>query len=251
MAFYLQYRNLSKRVQQQLDEFKDQEKTGSLSPRLSGDTAPGTEANQKGKDDNDAHDYPYASLAGITVKENDDGSKYYLVSWESADDPANPHNWPMRRRLIAIFLLIAVAFVCTAASSIDSAVAVQAAKEFGVSEVVEALGGTASFLIGFGWGSLLCSPLSEMLGRYPVYIGTLVIFGCWLIGAALAPNIGAQIVFRLLAGFFASAPLTVAGGSVADMFNAKERTWAFPMFAVIGFGGPTLVSLRVRRWDFV
>lgn len=249
MAFYLQHRELSKRVQQQLDEHKDLEKTASSnpSPRLSGDTTRGAEENRKGKDEDSNHEYPYASLAGITLKDNEDGSKYYLVGFESDDDPTNPHNWPMGRRVVATGLLIMIAFVCTAASSIDSAVAVQAAEEFGVSEVVEALGGTASFLIGFGWGALFCAPLSEMLGRYPVYLGTLVVFGCWLVGAALAPNIGAQIVFRLLAGFFASAPLTVAGGSIADMFNTKERTLAFPIFAVVGFGGPTLVSDHVNE----
>lgn len=240
MAFFFQYRDLSKRVQQQLDAHKDKEKGVSGSPRLSGETTRDAFNEARLDKGGSGDDYPYASLPGITLSTADDGSKYYLVSWESDDDATNPHNWSLHRRIGAIFLLIAVAFVCTAASSIDSAVAVQAAKEFRVSEVVEALGGTASFLIGFGWGSLLCSPLSEMLGRYPVYLATLVIFGCWLVGAALSPNIGAQIVFRTLAGVFASCPLTVAGGSVADMFNARERTWAFPVFAVIGFGGPTL-----------
>lgn len=243
MAFYFQYRDLCKRVQQQLDEHNDQEKAVVSNPRLSGDTTRGdSNSSSKDQEDSDKQNHPYSSLPGIALEKKEDGSTYYLVSWESDDDTANPQNWPLARRVKAVFLLIAVAFVCTASSAIDSAVAPQTAKEYGVSEVVEALGGTSSFLIGFGWGALLCSPLSEMVGRYPVYLGTLLVFGCWLIGAALAPNIGAQIVFRFLAGLFASCPLTVAGGSIADMFNARERTWVFPMFSVIGFGGPTLVS---------
>lgn len=96
------------------------------------------------------------------------------------------------------------------------------------------------YLAGFGIGALLCSPLSELLGRYPVYLVTLIMFGIWLMAAALAPNIGAQIVFRFLAGLFGSAPLTVAGGSISDMWNPKEKTWVFPAFATSAFGGPVL-----------
>ncbi len=39
--------------------------------------------------------------------------------------------------------------------------------EFGVAEVVESLA-TANYLLVLGIGALLASPLSEMLGRYPV-----------------------------------------------------------------------------------
>ncbi len=64
--------------------------------------------------------------------------------------------------------------------------------------------------------------------------------GIWLMASALAPNIGAQITFRFLARLFASAPLTVAGGTISDIWNSREKTWAFPMFSTIGFGGPVL-----------
>lgn len=79
-----------------------------------------------------------------------------------------------------------------------------------------------------------------MLGRFPVYLDTLGIFGIWLMASALASNIGAQIAFRFLAGMFGSAPLTIAGGSISDIWNPIEKTWAFPVFSVSGFGGPIL-----------
>jgi len=58
--------------------------------------------------------------------------------------------------------------------------------------------------------------------------------------SALAPNIGAQLAFRFLAGFFGSTPLTCAGGSIADMWNPLERVYAFPIFANAAFTGPVL-----------
>lgn len=247
MAFVVQYRNLCKRVKQQLAEFDDQEKgKKSPSPRLSGDTTRGAENSEKDdRADDEAKDsekdeFPYAAMDGISVQTAKNGDKFYQVDWESSSDPQNPHMWSTSARMTTTLVLVSIAFVVTAASSIDSAIAPQAAMAFGVSDVVESLAGTGVFLIGFGFGSLAAGPLSEMLGRYPVYMGTLVIFGCWIVGAALSPNIGAQIVFRCLAGFCGAAPLTVSGGTMSDIWNTKEKTWAFPIFAIVGFGGPVL-----------
>lgn len=44
-----------------------------------------------------------------------------------------------------------------------------ASKEFGVSEVAESLA-TGLFLVGFGVGALVAGPISETIGRSPVYI---------------------------------------------------------------------------------
>lgn len=96
------------------------------------------------------------------------------------------------------------------------------------------------FLIGFGLGSLIAGPFSETFGRNAVYIGSLIIYSIWIMAAGLAPNFGAQIVFRFLAGCSASTPLVCAGGSVSDLYDGLEKTWGFPLFAIAGFGGPVL-----------
>lgn len=249
MAFVVQYRNLCKAIKKQLADFDDQEKGKTLpspSPRLSGDTTRAGEDSEKDASADDeakvseALQFPYSALDGISIQTANNGEKYYRVDWESESDPQNPHNWSTTHRMTLTLVLVAIAFVVTASSAIDSAIAPQAAADFGVSDVTESLAGTGIFLIGFGFGALAAGPLSEMLGRYPVYLGTLVIFGCWIIGAALSPNIGAQIVFRCLAGFCGAAPLTVSGGTMSDMWTAKEKTWAFPIYAIVGFGGPVM-----------
>ena len=58
--------------------------------------------------------------------------------------------------------------------------------------------------------------------------------------AGLAPNFAAKIVFRFLAGFFGSAPLTVGGGTIADLYNPLQATIAFPLMAIPAFSGPIL-----------
>ncbi|PQE03207.1 putative benomyl methotrexate resistance protein [Rutstroemia sp. NJR-2017a BBW] len=184
----------------------------------------------------------------------------FVVGYESESDPMNPHNWPVTKRIFCTIMIASIGFIVGFASSIDSAALTQASEEFGVSEVAESLA-TGLFLVGFGFGALFAGPISETIGRNPVYIVTLLIYMIWIMASALAPNLGAQLVFRFLAGFFGSTPLTCAGGSISDLWNPMERVFAFPVFANAAFMGPifgpvvggfvgqsSLVSWRWCEW---
>jgi hypothetical protein len=235
MAFFSQYRGIQRHVKEELQrvtEFSDPFSTATTineGQELGNFHSPG----KPNKGD------PYTRIPGITLKEDCNNELYYQVDWTGPDDQFNPKQWSTLHRVGATLLFCLVAFVATLASSIDSAVLIPASADFGVSEVAESLA-TALFLIGFGLGALLLSPLSELVGRWPVYLGSLAVFACWVLGSALAPNFGAQCVFRFLAGFSASTPLTVAGGSVGDLWSPVEKTFAFPLFAIPAFGGPVL-----------
>lgn len=171
------------------------------------------------------------------------GDHVFVVGYQGPDDELDPHNWSTPRRLCYTLLIAKVGLIVGFASSVDSAAAPQAAEEFGVSSVVESMA-TAMYLLGFGLGAPFAAPLSETFGRNPVYIGTMTLFMVFVMASALAPNIGAQLVFRLFAGLFGSTPLTCAGGSISDMWNAIERTAMFPVFANAAFWGPILGSSR-------
>lgn len=185
-----------------------------------------------------------SQIPGISLKSDCNGEKYYEVSWATPHDPFNPQQWSHARRVASTMCVCLIALVTTMASAIDSAVLSEASQHFGVSQVAESLA-TGLYLIGFGVGALIASPMSEIVGRFPVYIGALVIFGSWILGAALAPNFGSQLVFRFLAGLCGSAPLTVAGGSISDVWSTLEKTFGFPIFAIPGFGGPILGEYRI------
>jgi MFS family permease len=83
------------------------------------------------------------------------------------------------------------------------------------------------------------------------------LFMIFIMASALAPNIGTQFAFRFLAGAFGATPLTTAGGSVSDMWPSLEKTYAFPIYAIVGFGGPVLgpviasyvIKLGSWRWS--
>ncbi|KAK1140904.1 hypothetical protein N8T08_009777 [Aspergillus melleus] len=221
MAFILQYRALRRHVNQLVED------AGHAKEETSPDSSSPSKISNP------------SEIPGVSLKSDCNGEQYFEVGWAVPDDPFNPQQWSNPRRVSATMTVCLVALVTTMASAIDSAVITGASKEFGVSEVAESLA-TGLYLVGFGAGALIASPLSEMVGRYPVYLGTLIIFGAWILGAALAPNFGAQIVFRFLAGITGSAPLTVAGGSISDIWSTLEKTFGFPTFAIPAFGGPIL-----------
>ncbi|RDW61640.1 MFS general substrate transporter-58 [Coleophoma crateriformis] len=184
------------------------------------------------------------------------GGIVFVVNWEGDDDPLNPRNWGVAYRVWVTLIVASIAFVVGAASSTDTGILTQAAAEFGVSEVVESMT-TGLYLAGFGVGAVFAGPFSETFGRNAVYISTMVIFMMFIMAAALAPNIGAQLAFRFLAGAFGATPLTCAGGSISDMWPSLEKTFAFPMFAISAFGGPVLgpvigsyiMNIGTWRWS--
>lgn len=92
---------------------------------------------------------------------------------------------------------------------------------FDVPDGPETILPATTFLIGFVLGPLVFAPLSEQYGRRPILISTLCLYIIFTMACALAPNWAAFLVFRLLSGTFASPPMSVTGGSIADVFDEK------------------------------
>jgi Major Facilitator Superfamily len=180
------------------------------------------------------------AMTGVDVRlrtTNEGGrekGKLFIVGFAGPDDPLNPHNWSKTRRMIITIIVAFIGLIVGFASSVDSAVLQQARQELHVGEVAESLA-TGLYLVGFGVGAFFAAPISETVGRNPVYIVTMTLFMIFVMASGLAPNLGAQLTFRFLAGFFGSTPLTCAGGSISDMWTAEDRTVVFPIFANAAF----------------
>jgi len=98
-------------------------------------------------------------------------------------------------------------------------------------------------VLGFGTGPLLWSPLSELFGRRPLWLIPFFVYIVFNIPCALAPNIGCLLVSRFLCGFFGSGPLTLAGGTIADIWGPEERGFAIALFAAAPYAGPVIGPL--------
>lgn len=189
-----------------------------------------------------AVDDPEATIQSSNDETEKPESSTIQVDFDGADDPLNPQNWPMSKKIATNAMTAGVAFIAGFGSSIDSPVIPQAAVEMHVSEEAESLA-TVLFLVGFGVGAPFAGPLSETFGRNPIYIGTLALFCCWILGSALAPNFGAQLVFRFLAGFFGSTAFTTAGGTLGDVFDHQMRGKIFPWFGAVALFGPMIAPV--------
>jgi len=170
-------------------------------------------------------------------QEPEQNAKSFLVEFEGTDDPGNPKNWTPKRRWSITVSMGLMVFTVTFASSIFSVNIGVVQEKFNV-ELVTATLGVALFVLGFVFGPIAFGPMSEVLGRkIPLFFG-FTLFAIFQIPVALAQNITTICVGRFLGGFFASAPLAVVGGALADLWDPIPRAYAICIFAAGGFAGP-------------
>lgn len=186
-----------------------------------------------------------------------DSEGRYIISWSKGNDPENPKNWPRRKKMVNVFIISLMALLCPMSSSIMSPGLPQIQHDFNTNETLAALS-VSIFVIGFGVGPLLIAPISETIGRRSIYLVCFPIFAVCQIPCALAKNLAMLIVFRFISGFFGSAGIACGGGTISDMFDARERTpivGKYVLGILIGpavapvIGGFTVQGLS-WRWTF-
>ncbi len=95
-------------------------------------------------------------------------------------------------------------------------------------------------LAGFGLGPLLWAPLSEVYGRKPAILIPYFFAAIFSFGTATAKDIQTVIVTRFFAGLFGSAPVTITGGVLSDIWSPTQRGTAIVGYAFAVVGGPVL-----------
>jgi len=93
-------------------------------------------------------------LRGEQKRKKEKEGDPYLVTWDSAQDSENPHNFSMRRNWLITAALGLMNFCVTFASSVFSTATVPVAQQFHVSNEVSTLG-TSLFVLGFAVGPLV------------------------------------------------------------------------------------------------
>lgn len=135
-----------------------------------------------------------------------------------------------------------VCFVVAFNSAVITADIASVAEEFNVSEEV-ALLSISLFVVGFGIGPMAFAPLSEILGRRVIYGSTLLMAVIFTIPGAVAKNIETLLVTRAFAGIWFSAPMTLVGGTLADLWKNEERGVPMAAFSAAPFIGPAIGPL--------
>ncbi|KAE8448794.1 hypothetical protein EG329_008796 [Mollisiaceae sp. DMI_Dod_QoI] len=102
-------------------------------------------------------------------------------------------------------------------------------KMFGVSAEVGTLG-LSLYVLGLALGPMTLAPLSEYLGRSPIYIVSYGIYLLFLVGTALVKNLGGFLVLRILSGMFAAVTIANFGGTIADLWDSHHTGPAMSIF---------------------
>jgi MFS family permease len=124
----------------------------------------------------------------------------------------------------------------TCVSSIYTSTYGQITKEFHSSQIVATLG-LSLFVMGLGIGPMALSPLSEFYGRRPIYLVSFFMFLVWLIPGAVAQNMATMLVARFFDGLSGSAFLSVAGGTVGDLFAREQLQGPMMIYTAAPFVG--------------
>ena len=154
------------------------------------------------------------------------------------NDPENPHNWLSRWRWWYTFVYSwAVISAAYGSSSLAGGLPLICEK-YNVSNEVAVLS-VSLMVIGFLVGPLLWAPLSEQIGRKPVYMISFFLYTVFNIPVALSPNIAGMLICRFLLGVFSSSALTNVGASLVDLHN-ETRGLAIAFFSFCPYSGPVL-----------
>lgn len=109
----------------------------------------------------------------------------------------------------------------------------------------------ALFVAGYCVGPLLWGPLSEQVGRKPVFVASFIVYTGFQVGCALAPNTAAILIFRFLGGTFAAAPLANSGYVLPRvLLNVKLTCLSVRSWLISGMptlAGRLLLSSPSRR----
>ncbi len=80
----------------------------------------------------------------------------------------------------------------------------------------------------------------QFFGRKPIYVVSFTFFVIWLIPCAVARNIETMLIARFLDGLAGSAFLSVAGGTIGDMFNRSQLQAPMMIYSASPFIGPPI-----------
>lgn len=174
--------------------------------------------------------------------EKDDELRFEVAFDGNGDDKEDMRNISKVRKWVIAIIISLTSFCVTCISAAWSMASENIIEHFGISHEVSTLG-ISLYVFGLGLGGIFLSPISEYHGRKITYIISLSFSFAFQCVTAFSPNIGSMLFGRYMSGFFGSAFMSVAAGSLADVFPKNEMTVPLLLYTISPFVGPGVLPL--------
>ncbi|KAH7084969.1 major facilitator superfamily domain-containing protein [Paraphoma chrysanthemicola] len=163
----------------------------------------------------------------------------FEVTWLK-DGSDMPKNWPAWYRGIILACISFATLVVIMTSTAYSPGIPGMMKDFGIENKTIPILGVTTYLFGLALGPLVLAPLSEMYGRRPVYIVSLLMFSIFTIPSAVARNLETILVTRFFAAFAGSVVMSGAPGTLNDISDDSTRTKYISIWILGAVNGPVI-----------
>ncbi|KAL6876882.1 MFS general substrate transporter [Trichoderma novae-zelandiae] len=174
----------------------------------------------------------------------------------------SPLTWGATRKSILLILSCLATFLTAYTAGAYAPPANIMANDFGTSRLV-VLVGITTFCLGFAFAPMALAPMSEIWGRYPIFIVAGTVFVVFQAVCSVMPDAAGMLVSRFLVGTGGSVFSAVVGGVLADLWEKEERNTPMALFSgavLAGTGAGPLVSTalietvgsndRAWKWSF-
>ncbi|KAJ5594856.1 uncharacterized protein N7459_001064 [Penicillium hispanicum] len=162
------------------------------------------------------------------------------------------------RKMVIVFVLSFCSFLAPISStSILSGIPEVASTYNTTGSIINA--SNALYLAFMGISAPFWGPFSQVWGRRPIFLISASLFFAFSIGTALAPNLPAYYIFRVLTAFQGTSFLVVGSSAIGDIYEPRARATALGWFLSGTLIGPafgpfiggvivTFCSWRVVFW---
>lgn len=131
--------------------------------------------------------------------------KEFEVGFDGESDPWNPRNKTTGRKWAIVLVGSLCSLSVTCASALYTSTYTQMEKDYHIGREA-ATTGLTTFVSGLGLGPMFLAPLSEFYGRRVIFLCSFGMYFIWQIACAVAPNLGAMLVFRFFDGLVSDDP---------------------------------------------
>ena len=152
------------------------------------------------------------------------------------DDPENPQNWPLWKKLYTSLTVFIIVFTLLYATTTLAPAVPALPMALVTTPRLANLAFSAPFF-GVFFAPLYTPHLSERLGRKPIYLISVTLFFVVIANIGLASNIKSVIALRFLAGLTGGPTAVLIEGTFADMWSAKYTVSYYVWLALAQYWG--------------